>query len=53
MKKFLQFAGLISLVLGAVAFILMMATPAVVGTSELLGSKSITNLNGIDRKCVV
>ncbi len=48
MKKFLQFAGLISLVLGAVAFILMMATPAVVGTSELLGSKSITNLNGIN-----
>ena len=48
MKKFLQFAGLISLVLAAVAFVLMMATPAVVGTAEALGSKSITNLNGIN-----
>ena len=29
MKKFLQFAGIISLALAAVAFVLMMATPAV------------------------
>ena len=48
MKKVLQFSGLISLVLVVVAFILMMASPAVVGTSEVLGSKSITNLNGIN-----
>lgn len=32
MKKVLQFAGLISLALAAVAFILMMATPAVIQT---------------------
>ena len=30
MKKVLQFAGLISLALAAVAFVLMMATPAVI-----------------------
>ncbi len=33
MKKVLQFSGLISLVLAVVAFILMMASPAVVYTS--------------------
>lgn len=48
MKKFLQFAGLISLALAAVAFILMMVTPAVVGTTKLLGSTTTTNLNGIN-----
>ena len=32
MKKVLQFAGLISLALAAVAFILMMATPAIIQT---------------------
>ena len=32
MKKVLQFAGLISLALGVVAFILMMATPAIIHT---------------------
>ena len=48
MKKFLQFAGIISLALAAVGFILMMATPAVVGTTKILGSTSTTNLNGIN-----
>ena len=39
MKKVLQFAGLISLALAAVAFILMMASPAVVYTS---GSSTVS-----------
>ena len=34
MKKFLQLSGLISLAAAAVAFILMMATPSVVGASD-------------------
>ena len=48
MKQVLKFSGIISLVLVAIAFILMMATPAVVHTAELLGSKTITNLNGVN-----
>lgn len=48
MKKFLKFAGIISLALAAIAFILMMATPAVVGTAKALGQTSITNLNGVN-----
>ena len=58
MKKVLQFAGLISLVLAAVAFILMLATPAIVltsgntqyiykGTVALFGSKESTNIAGL------
>ena len=39
MKKVLQFSGLISLVLAVVAFILMMASPAVVYTS---GSSTVS-----------
>ena len=57
MKKVLQFAGLISLVLAAVAFILMLATPAVAvkitddtsrfvkGSVALFGSKETTTLD--------
>ena len=48
MKKVLQFSGLISLVLVVVAFILMMATPAIVHTAEGFGSKTITNLAGVN-----
>ena len=56
MKKVLQFAGLISLVLGVVAFILMMATPAVIqplvgdtqtvyaGTTAIFGKTTTTNV---------
>ena len=43
MKKVLQFAGLISLALGVVAFILMMATPAV---SYTVSSSSTVNFAG-------
>ena len=43
MKKVLQFAGLISLVLAAVAFVLMMATPAV---SYTVSSSSTVNFAG-------
>ena len=54
MKKFLQFAGIISLALAAVAFVLMMATPAVLvkitssstvqfaGTMAIFGGKPDT-----------
>ena len=35
MKKVLQFSGLISAVLALVAFILMLATPAIVGSTSL------------------
>lgn len=59
MKKFLQFAGLISLVLAVVAFILMLATPAIVltsgntqyiykGTVVLFGSKEAISVIGIN-----
>lgn len=48
MKKFLQFAGIISLALAAVALVLMMVTPAAVGTTKLLGTTTTTNLNGIN-----
>lgn len=59
MKKVLQFAGLISLVLAAVAFILMLATPAVVLTSgntqyiykgvvAVFGSKEPITIAGIN-----
>ncbi len=37
MKKFLQFAGLIGAVLGIVAFILLMATNAIVSTGAING----------------
>ena len=58
MKKFLQFAGLISLVLAAVAFILMLATPGVVltsgnsqynyaGTTVIFGAKESTTIAGL------
>lgn len=43
MKKVLQFAGLISLALAAVAFVLMMATPAV---SYTVSSSSTVNFAG-------
>ena len=43
MKKVLQFAGLISLVLAAIAFVLMMATPAV---SYTVSSSSTVNFAG-------
>lgn len=59
MKKVLQFAGLISLVLAAVAFVLMLATPAIVltsgntqyiykGTVVLFGSKEAVSIVGIN-----
>ena len=59
MKKLLQFAGLISLALGVVAFILFMATPAIVlssgntqyiykGTVALFGSKEAVSVIGIN-----
>lgn len=38
MKNVLKFSGLIALVLGAVGFILMMATPAVVYNNSLTGT---------------
>ena len=58
MKKVLQFAGLISLVLAAVAFVLMLATPGIVlksgntqynydGVVVLFGSKESTNIAGL------
>ena len=42
MKKFLQFAGLIGAVLGLIAFILLMATNAIVSTGAINGSYSGT-----------
>ena len=42
MKKFLQFAGLIGAVLGIIAFILLMATNAIVSTGALNGYYSGT-----------
>lgn len=62
MKKVLQFAGLISLVLGVVAFILMMATPAVIqpligdtqtvyaGTTAIFGKTESTILGDVVTK---
>ena len=62
MKKVLQFAGLISLVLGVVAFILMMATPAVIqplvgdtqtvyaGTTAIFGKTESTILGDVFTK---
>jgi hypothetical protein len=62
MKKVLQFAGLISLVLGVVAFILMMATPAVIqplvgdtqtvyaGTTAIFGKTDSTILGDVVTK---
>ncbi len=58
MKKVLQFAGLISLALAAVAFILMLATPGIVltsgnsqyvykGTVVLFGSKESASIAGL------
>ena len=59
MKKVLQFAGLISLVLAVVAFVLMLATPAIVltsgnnqyiykGTVVLFGSKEAITFAGFN-----
>ena len=62
MRKVLQFAGLISLVLGVVAFILMMATPAVIqplvgdtqtvyaGTTAIFGKTESTILGDVVTK---
>ena len=62
MKKVLQFAGLISVVLGVVAFILMMATPAVIqplvgdtqtvyaGTTAIFGKTESTILGDVVTK---
>lgn len=62
MKKVLQFAGLISLILGVVAFILMMATPAVIqplvgdaqtvyaGTTAIFGKTESTILGDVVTK---
>lgn len=62
MKKVLQFAGLISLVLGVIAFILMMATPAVIqplvgdtqtvyaGTTAIFGKTESTILGDVVTK---
>ena len=58
MKKVLQFAGVISLALAVIAFILMLATPAIVlssgnsqyiykGTVVLFGSKESANIAGL------
>lgn len=46
MKKVLQFSGLISLVLVVVAFILMLASPAIVGSSSL-GDYSVAGTTAI------
>lgn len=46
MKKVLQFSGIISLVLVAVAFILMMATPAIAGHTSL-GDYSVAGTTAI------
>lgn len=59
MKKLLQFAGIISLALGIIAFVLFMATPAIVlssgntqyiykGTVALFGSKEAVSVIGIN-----
>lgn len=58
MKKVLQFAGVISLALAVIAFILMLATPAIVlssgntqyiykGTVVLFGSKETASIAGL------
>ena len=46
MKKFLQFSGVISALLALVAFILMLATPAIVG-STALGDWSVAGTTAI------
>lgn len=46
MKKVLQFSGLISLVLVVVAFILMLASPAIVGSTSL-GDYSVAGTTAI------
>lgn len=46
MKKALKFAGLAALVLGIVAFVLLMATVGVFNKVELLGKVVITNFAG-------
>ena len=45
MKKFLQFSGIIAAVLGIVAFILLMATPAVMRGSDIV-AKGVTVIFG-------
>ena len=59
MKKVLQFAGIISLALGVIAFVLFLATPGIVlksgnsqynypGTTVLFGSKEAVTVLGFD-----
>ena len=47
MKKFLQFAGVISLALGVIAFVLMMATNAMNVDSGILGNLTISGITAI------
>ena len=47
MKKFLQFAGVISLALGVIAFVLMMATNALNVDSGILGNLTIGGITAI------
>lgn len=46
MKKYLKFSGICAAVLAAIAFILMMATPALKYIVTILGSTTTTNLGG-------
>ncbi|MBQ9265800.1 MAG: hypothetical protein IJ186_01835 [Bacilli bacterium] len=48
MKTFLKFSGAISAVLALVAFILMMATPAVTYTLTIGGSSSTSTVAGVN-----